>query len=264
MRLSIMMMVTLLPLAGTATAAGVDIDPRQIMERVKERPDGEDRHAVMSMMLVGRDGYRRERRLEYQEKDYEKERKTRVYIEEPRDLKGTAVLIYGYDEREEAEDDIWLYLPSMRKSKRIAAKSKRGRFVGSEFSFADLERIHVSDYDYALLGKETIGGRPAHKLQATATKDATREKTGYTKRLIWVDAERFVILKDVYYDLRGLELKTFTAEKVEKIADYWTVTKAHMENVQTGDHTYLEMATIQYDVGLSNDTFTKARLARGL
>lgn len=257
----------LVAMALATGAAGAEdvVDPKKVMERVRDRPVGSDRHAIMTMKLVSADGFRRERRIEYREKDYAKERKTFVYIKEPSDLRGTAVLIYSYGEQDGKEDDIWLYLPSMRKTKRIAAKNKQGRFIGSEFSFADMERLHVGDYDYSFLGRETVDSRPAYKIQAmAATGPATLERTGYGKRLVWVDVERNLILKDVYYDARGAELKLFVAEKVEQVKDYWTVTKGRMENLQTGDRTSLDVVTIKYDTNMADAVFRQQALTRGV
>lgn len=252
--------------AAVRTAdAGDAVDPKKIMERVRDRPVGGDRQAVMTMTLVSADGFRRERRIEYREKDYAKERKTLVYIRDPSDLRGTAVLIYSYGEQDGKEDDIWLYLPSMRKTKRIAAKNKQGRFIGSEFSFADMERLHVGDYEYSFLGRETVDSRPAYKISATAaTGAATLERTGYSKRLVWVDVERNLILKDIYFDARGAELKLFVAEKVEQVKGYWTVTKGRMENLQTGDRTSLDVVTINYDTNIDDAIFRQHALTRGV
>lgn len=241
------------------TPSGFDI-----MEKVKWRADGDNRQSTLDITLTEKDGYTRKRQVSYFEKDFEKDRKTFLYVNEPADVRSTAILINSYDESKVKDDDIWLYIPALRKIKRLSSRNKQGRFVGSEFIFADIERLQLRDYDYEYLGTETINQRPSLKIDAYAASDRTTEKTGYSQRTIWVDSERFVVLKEQYFDAQGVLLKELTTNTVEQISDYWIATEQTLNNVQSGRTTHLKINSLKFDdAKLSDRLFSKQSLKRG-
>ena len=245
------------------TDSSVALNGESIMNQVKWREDGENRRSQLDITLTEKDGFIRKRAVSYFEKDYGKDRKTYLYVNEPADVKSTAILINSYDEAKDAEDDIWLYIPALRKIKRLAARNKQGRFVGSEFIFADMERLHLKDYEYDFIGEDTINGRKAFKIDAIAASDRTTEKTGYSRRMIWVDSERFVVLREQYFDPQGVLLKELTTHKVEHISDYWIATEQTLFNHQSGRKTDLKISDLEFDKPMDDLIFSKQTLKRG-
>ncbi len=239
------------------------LDGYQIMEKVKWREDGENRKSNLDITLTEKDGFIRKREVSYYEKDYGKDRKTFLYVNEPSDVRSTAILINSYDEAKKSEDDTWLYIPALRKVKRLASRNKQGRFVGSEFIFADMERLHLADYQYELLEEDTINERAVFKVDAIASSDKTTEKTGYSRRVIWVDTERFVVLREQYFDAQGVLLKELTTNKVKNISSYWIATDQTLVNHQSGRKTQLEISNLEFNKPMSDIIFSKQTMKRG-
>lgn len=248
---------------GAASAQKDALTGKEIMDKVKWREDGENRQSHLDIILTEKDGFIRKREVSYYEKDYGKDRKTYLHVNKPADVKSTAILINSYDEAKNSEDDIWLYIPALRKIKRLAARNKQGRFVGSEFIFADMERLHLKDYDYEFVGEDTLQGRKTFKVDAYASSDRTTEKTGYSRRMIWVDSERFVVLKEQYFDPQGVLLKELTTNKVEHISSYWIATEQTLVNHQSGRKTDLIISDLKFDQPMSDIIFSKQSLKRG-
>lgn len=239
------------------------VDAKSIMQKVKWRGDGDNRRSRLELTLTEKDGFSRSRQVSFYEKDYGKDRKTLLYVEKPADVRATAILINSFDEVKASDDDIWLYLPALRKIKRLSSRNKQGKFVGSEFTFADMERLQLADYRYQYLGAEQLDQRPVYKIEARAASDRTTEKTGYSRRLIWVDSERFIILRDQFFDAQGIKLKELSANKVENISGYWVATAQSIHNQQTGRHTQIKIHDIDYDQAMPDLLFSKQTLRRG-
>lgn len=248
---------------ATVKTSTPNLDGHQIMEKVKWREDGENRQSHLDIILTEKDGFIRNREVSYYEKDYGKDRKTFLYVNEPADVRSTAILINSYDEAKNSEDDTWLYIPALRKVKRLASRNKQGRFVGSEFIFADMERLHLKDYQYELLNTDMVNERPAFKVDAIASSDRTTEKTGYSRRLIWVDSERFVVLREQFFDPQGVLLKELTTNKVDKISDYWIATNQTLENHQSGRKTQIKISDLIFNKPMSDLIFSKQTLKKG-
>lgn len=239
------------------------LDPEQIMREVRDRDEGEDRRFELVLTQVLPDGFVRERKLLLMEKDYGPERKTTLYFTAPSDTAGTGILMFSYDEATGKGDDQWLYLPALRQSRRIATNSKEGPFLGTDFSFADIERMRVSDYQYRLEGESEIGGRPVYVIRAFTADGLENPRTGYSKRIVHVDQERNLILKDEFYR-EGRHTKTFSVEEVDQIDGYWTVIRAVMRNHVEGGETRLTTNGVRYNTGLADRYFTQRALRSGI
>ena len=202
----------------------------QIMTDVRNRDQGQDRYAMLELVQTLPDGFVRERSLKMYEKEYGLERKSLLYFTAPSNTAGTALLMHSYAQADGKEDDQWFYLPALRKVKRIATHSKEGPFVGTDFSFADIERMRISDYRYVLKGEETLKGAKVYVIEAATENGLENPRTGYSRRTVYVEPEKNLIMKDELY--RGNRLaKVFEVVSVERVSGYWTVTEARMENL---------------------------------
>ena len=182
--------------------------------------------------------------------------KSLVLFDTPRDIKGTALLSHA---RILDPDDQWLFLPALKRVKRIASSNKSGPFVGSEFAFEDFTAIELNKFDYRYIGTETCGAFQCDVLE----RQPRYENSGYSKQIAWVDQDVFQIRKVEFYDRRGDLLK------VLELGDYrqydngvWRAHKASMENVQTNKQTDLVYQDYAFNVGVSDKDFVKGRLSR--
>ncbi|TVZ40480.1 outer membrane lipoprotein-sorting protein [Alteromonadaceae bacterium 2753L.S.0a.02] len=182
--------------------------------------------------------------------------KSLVVFDTPRDIEGTALLSHA---KILTPDDQWLYLPALKRVKRISSSNKSGPFVGSEFAFEDFTAIELNKFNYKYLRTEPCGD-----LQCDVVERYPRyENSGYTRQVSWVDQKDFQIRKVEFYDRRGDLLK------VLNLGDYrqydngiWRAHKLAMKNVQTNKQTELLYQTYKFKLGLNERDFVKGRLTR--
>ena len=182
--------------------------------------------------------------------------KSLVLFETPRDIEGTALLSHA---KILDPDDQWLFLPALKRVKRIASSNKSGPFVGSEFAFEDFTAIELNKFDYRFMGTEACGELQCDVIERLPLYDSS----GYTRQVSWVDQTNFQIRKVEFYDRRGDLLK------VLELSDYrqydngvWRAHRLSMSNRQTNKQTDLIYQEYAFDVGLSKGDFVKGRLSR--
>ena len=180
----------------------------------------------------------------------------------PTDIKGTSFLQI---EHIEGEDDEWIYLPALSKSRRLVANNKKDSFVGSDFSYGDVSLPKVDLYEHHLLGSEKIGGQDCFKIESTPKTDVTRANSGYSRKISWLRKDSFLEAQVDYYDLSGRLLKTqvITQPKlIEPDTQRWFAMHREMTNVQTGHRTILNFDQIEAAGSVPEDLFTTRYLER--
>ena len=177
-------------------------------------------------------------------------------FDEPRDVQGTTFLSYSHALK---PDDQWIYLPKLRRTKRISSEGKRGRFMASEFTFEDMSSVQVEKYEYTFLREDTLADQKVFVIEATP-KD---EFSGYSKLVSYIDKDEYRTLKVEFYDLRGKHLKTMSMSEYEKYLDkYWRASELEMVNHQTGKSTVLAWKNYSFGAGLSESDFHQSVLER--
>ncbi|NVK38506.1 MAG: outer membrane lipoprotein-sorting protein [Gammaproteobacteria bacterium] len=234
-------------------------DGLKIMQDVKYRDQGLDRFSDVELVQTMSDGFVRSRSLKMYEKEFGDERKGLLYFTAPSNTAGTGLLMYSYAEKENKDDDQWLYLPALRKVKRIATNSKEGPFLGTDFSFADIERMRLSDYQYQI--KKTEGS--VSVIEAKTESGLENPRTGYSKRIVHIDTEKNIILKDEIYR-QGRLIKVFEVVELKKVDGFWTVLEAKMDNLVDGGNTRLIRKNTQYNQELKDGLFNQRTLRKGL
>jgi outer membrane lipoprotein-sorting protein len=182
--------------------------------------------------------------------------KSLIIFEAPADIEGTAFLTFSHST---GADDQWLYLPALKRVKRIASSNKSGPFVGSEFAYEDISSQEVAEYTYRYLREEEIDGQDAFVIERVPIDP----KSGYTRQVVWVDQAEYRTLKVEFYDRKGDRLKTLTYGRYEEYLDaYWRPETMLMINHQTGKSTELTWRNYQFGNGLEDRDFDRASLAR--
>jgi hypothetical protein len=181
----------------------------------------------------------------------------------PADIKGTAFLQI---EHLEGQDDQWIYLPALKKSRRLVANNKKDSFVGSDFSYGDISLPKVDLYDHRLLGSEAAGGRDCYKIESTPKSPVTRQNSGYSRKITWLRKDNFVEARVDYYDLAGRLLKVQLvgeAKLLEPDRGRWFALYREMTNRQTGHKTIIHFDEVSLAPALSPELFTTRNLERG-
>ncbi len=177
-------------------------------------------------------------------------------FDHPADIKGTAFLSFTHVLD---ADDQWLYLPALKRVKRISSKNKSGPFMGSEFAFEDLSSREVEKYAYLYIKDEAVNGEDAFVIEVRPN----YKYSGYTRSVVWISKEKYQPLKIDYYDRKNSLLKTMSASGYQQyLGQYWRPDVMVMTNHQTKKETRLDFADYQFKTGLSERDFNKSSLKR--
>lgn len=239
------------------SAHAVPPDAYEIMKRVDERPDGEDRRSVLVMELINRQGGKRVRRLLSLARDYGADSRKVLALLDPPEVKGTTFLSWDYADPAR-EDDRWLYLPALKRVRRIMGESRNDTFMGSDFTYDDLGDRSVDEDDHRLLGEETLEGVDCWVVESVP-KDKTER---YTRKKIWVRKGADLPIRVEYYDKDGL-LKVLRVLKARLQDGFWVQMRTEMQNIQENHRTILTVEEIRHNTGLKDSLFEVATIQRG-
>lgn len=177
-------------------------------------------------------------------------------FDKPRDVKGTAFLTFSHVDK---SDDQWLYLPALKRVKRISSRNKSGPFMGSEFAYEDLSSFEIEKYSFKFLAEETLNGVETYKIEQIPTD----KNSGYTRQVVWLDKEHFRGQQVDFYDRKKSLLKTLTFSDYKLYLDkYWRPMTMNMVNHQTQKSTELNTTSLEFKTGLKDSDFNKATLKR--
>jgi len=182
--------------------------------------------------------------------------KSLIVFDSPKDVKGTAFLSFTH---KATTDDQWLFLPALKRVKRISSSNKSGPFMGSEFAFEDISSQEIEKYTYNFLRDETIDGRA----YLVVERDPVDPKSGYSKQIVWLDSDEYRAWKVESYDRKNELLKTLTVSQYQQyLGQYWRANKWEMVNHQTGKSTVLNFSQYKFGNGFTDRDFSKNSLAR--
>ena len=208
------------------------------------------------MTLINASGQKSVRDLLMKTLEGENGDKTISTFLSPADVKGTKVLGWEHVDR---DDDQWLYLPALKRVKRIASRNKSGSFMGSEFSYEDIGNQNPGKYSFEGEPKTVMLNGVECYMGERVPKD---KNSGYTKQVTWVDTKEFLIQKVDYYDRKGELLKTANFSDYKNIEGVWRVGKIDMKNHQNDKETLLIWKDDKIKAGLNDKDFDKRKLKR--
>lgn len=230
----------------------------QIASEADRRDTGyRDMNADMVMILRNRSGDESRRKIRFRSLEVVGDGdKSLTIFDSPNDIKGTAFLSFTHAL---SADDQWLYLPAVKRTKRIASDNKSGPFVGSEFAYEDLTSPELDKYEYNLLAEDVFDGKSCFILEFIPK----YEHSGYRRQKVWMDAERYIPLKIEFYDRKDSLLKTLTYGPYQQyLSQYWRPDWMNMVNHQTGKSTDLQWSNYSFQTGLSDADFHRGVLRR--
>jgi len=251
------------------SASALALEPREIMQKVYDRDDGNNTVMEMDMILVDNKGDQRVRSVKSWKRDAGeggKDTETIMFFLEPADVKNTGFLTYDYDDTNK-DDDQWLYLPALKKTKRIASSDKSSSFMGTDFTYADMTKRNIDNYTYTLLKEDVVEGNKVWVVESTPANDKEREETGYSKSIAFVRQDNFVVIRAISVLQTGGKVKYMEIKKLEQIDGIWVGTETTMttKKDKTTEHqTILKSRNVQFNQTLENELFTTRRLEQGL
>ncbi len=231
----------------------------EIMQKVYDRPTGNDMEALLTMTLVNSSGEQRVRKIKQYIRDFGPVEKKIMFFISPADVKNTSFMNWSYD-KEGKDDDQWIYLPALKKIKRISSDSKGDYFMGSDFTYDDLGDRKPTDDTHKILREEKLNGLDCYVIESVP-KDPDYM---YSKTITWVVKDRWYGQKKEFYDEDGDLLKTLTLKKADNIKGFWIIADVEMDNVQKNHKTVMELSNIKIDTGISKSMFTQRMMKRGV
>jgi hypothetical protein len=239
---------------------------REIAQKVDSRDDGDRIITQMEMILIDKNEATRVRKMQTYAMDFGKDTHRVIFFVEPADVKNTAFLTYDYDDSAR-DDDQWLYLPALKKSKRIASSDKSGSFMGSDFSYSDMTSRNIEEYDYKILKEEMVGPDKVWIMEAVPKSKKTVEETGYSKSYMFVRQDNFVVIRAIHFVADSSKLKYFEVKKLEQIDGIWTTKEMEMKTVQGKQRlhsTIIRFHDVRYNQPIDEAFFSVRRIEKGL
>ena len=239
---------------------------REIMEKVNARDVGDRYTGEREMILIDKKGKKRIRKLKTYGGKKGKDTLSLMFFLSPADVKNSGFLTYDYKESGK-DDDQWLFLPALRKTKRIAAGDKSGSFMGSDLNYSDMTTPDLDLYDYTLMKETEVRGNKVWQIKAVPKNKDEAEKSGYSKSVIFIRQDNYVMIRAVRWVHKKRRNKYIDVKKLEKIDGIWVSTEMHV-TTKTGKKTLhktiLKENNIRFNQDEVNaDLFTVRRLEKG-
>lgn len=225
------------------------------MEADRRDTGWKDSSNIMLMTLRNKEGKesRRNLRVKMQEVAGDGD-KSLIVFDSPRDVKGAALLTYSH---KSGTDDQWLYLPALKRVKRISSANKTGPFMASEFSYEDMTSPEVEKFTYKYIKDAVLNDMECFIVE----RYPVDKNSGYKREVVWVDKKEYRPWKIEFYDRKNSHLKTLKLSDYNKYTDsYWRPDLSHMENHQTGKSTTLEFKDYKFQIGLKSKIFESSKL----
>ncbi len=211
--------------------------------------------AEMKMLLINAHGDEVERSMLGKVKERKNKGDQSMFVfKSPADVKGTKMLTWT---SKKGPDDQWLYLPTLKRVKRINSSNKKGSFMGSEFSYEDLSSQEVEKFTYKFIKEDVVSGRKVHVIE----RYPKEKKSGYSKQVVYLDKEYNHPVKVEYYDRKQELLKVGVFSNFKKVKSWWFYDKIHISNVQTKKQSVLSWKNRKVEVKFPRGAFNSKKLA---
>ena len=232
-----------------------------VMKKVEALPQGDDTSSTVTLHLITSQGQERKIETTRYWKNYRGKEgfytKTIFFTDFPPDAKGTGFLIWDYA-KEGKIDDLWLYLPSLRKVSRVSSRDQNDAFMGSDLTFADMGQRRLDEDEHHL-----VGTKPCDKQTCYVVESVPKESgAAYGKRVFWILSDDGRPVKIEYYDPKKDLLKVQTIDW-QKAGDLWVFKEFHVKNVQTNHQTVFTISNLKVNKGLKDDLFAERTLKTG-
>lgn len=249
----------------STVAIADDATARTIMEKVDARDDGKTLEQEMLMVLIDKNGNERTRDLKSYAKDLGEDEQKTMFFKSPADVKNTAFLTYDYDDSAK-DDDQWLYLPALKKVKRIPSTDKSSSFMGSDFSYFDMTERDLENYDFKLLKETNVRGHDAWMIESTPRNQKVIDESGYEKSIAIVRKDNYMVVRAINFMSNGKK-KYLDLTKIHEQDGIWLVDEMSMTTKKGNNTLHKTVLSFSNEIlngTIEDDVFTTRRLEKGL
>jgi hypothetical protein len=244
----------LLVIAGVAVPAAAQ-SAREIMQEAQRRTEVSSQRYEGMLQVIDARGRVTDKRWEYTRLGSHGGSKSVLRFTAPAEVKGVALLILNHPDR---ASDQWMWTPAIARDRRIALQDRSTRFFGTDFSFEDLEERDVDQYDFSLLGEESIGGVLCWRIEAKPRQTKTSQ---YTRSRLWVRKDNYAYVQ-IENDIKNELVRRLKYSQLEQVQGIWTARLLEMTDLRRNSRTILKLEELQYNVPMKDDEFTLQSLRR--
>ena len=244
----------------------VSMTAYEIMKKVDQRYTGETIEQTSTLVLIDKKNRKRERKLKGFTKEVSTGTKSISFFLSPSDVKNTSYLSYNWDDPSK-DNDSWLYLPSLQKTNRISGGDRSNSFMGSDFTYADLDGVEIEDYTYKIVkDSDVVDGADCWVIEATPKSKDVIKETGYLKTLTWIRKDIFFGVKGRILVKKGKKVKLWSAKDIKKIDGVWVAKTQQMTTTKKKkrEHSSIFIIdTIAFNKKLDDSLFESEAMQRG-
>jgi hypothetical protein len=235
-------------------------DAREISKKASDAINLDAMEMVSTLKIISPSGEERIRTMSTATRKFGDVSKMMMKFLEPADVRGTTLLVFDYENK---DDDLWIYMPALRKTRRIISSEKGKNFMGSEFTNADMSKPNLDEFNYKILGDETIDGKQCWKIESTCKTETQEEQYGFSKRISFIEKGNFLTYRIEYYDLSGelLRVESINNYKKQGNGSYFAF-NMEMKNVQNNRRSVMTIDKFQLGSNLTEAQFTPAMIEK--
>ena len=230
-------------------------DAREIVQEAQRRTDAKSQRYEGLLQVFDAKGKVSDKRWTFERLGSHGESKAVLRFTLPAEVKGVALLVVNHPDR---ASDQWMWTPAIERDRRIALQDRSTRFFGTDFSFEDLEERDVNQYDYTMLGDETIDGAPSWKIQSTPKETKSSQ---YTRSIVWIRKDNYAFARIENY-AKEQAVRRLNYSDIQNVQGIWTARQMEMADLRRGSRTRLTLDKLQYNVPLADDDFTLQAIRR--
>tara|TARA_R110001592_G_scaffold126336_1_gene337467 strand:- start:92409 stop:95597 length:3189 start_codon:yes stop_codon:yes gene_type:complete len=251
--------------ATSENALFTPLSADELVARVNAVNDGEFVTRKLSMQLIDRRSKMRERDTVVYRKYYGQEMRTIVFYLSPANVRNTSFLTWDYPDVD-LDDDQWLYLPALRKVRRISSADRGDYFMGTDFTYEDVKldgKLAKNDYNFEVLQVPADRTDGFYSLSAVPRDDETARELGYSHITFVIDPSSWLVIQGEFSDIKGNPLKTLNVTEYAQVDNIWSRQRIEVNNHKTGHSTIFTFREIDYQTPVEDALFSKLAMKRG-
>jgi hypothetical protein len=259
--LVLLCLILSVPLSGLAQ---VDLSARDVMDRSFKTTKLAGAEMLSTLTIIDGQGRERIREIASVSKLFDDgaTEKRLIRFLSPADVEGTGFLTFDYEDR---DDDMWLFMPALRKTRRIVSTEKAKNFMGSEFTYSDMTPPVLDDFTYRLMGEKELDGIRCWEIEMVPVNEDVADENGFSKRVVQIGQQDFVIRHALYYDLDGAKHKELTVHEIREVDTVhhkYRPLHMAMHNHQNERKSILQVSKIVFNPEVKDEYFTTRYLER--
>jgi outer membrane lipoprotein-sorting protein len=263
MKMKKLVIACMLGLVGGALMAQLPTDPKEIMKKSRDQAKLSGIESTTTLEINDGKGNQRIRETRMASRIFPDgtEKRTILFLA-PADVKGTGILIWDFEGK---DDNMWIYMPALRKSRKIVSSEKSKNFMGSEFSNSDLTTGNIDEFNYVIESTETVDQQVCWKIKGTPATAQIATDYGISGKTSWISQKDYMPRKSIFLDPQGNPWKelTYTGIKLmdAKNGKYF-ISQMEIKNLKNGRFSRMNMTQMVYNPAVKEELFTLAYIEK--